>query len=120
MTDTSTPIAGPLPLVDGPAPAPDETSIRKTPPAAVAARLIAAWRKDAGADLIFVAASERRADEVARALDAMKSPKGPIVLVFPPWDCLPYDRAQPSRESMGRRMAVLNHAAVSSEVGRLW
>src|SRR5205085_4293870 len=29
------------------------------------------------------------------------------VVVFPPWDCLPYDRAPPSREAMGRRMAAL-------------
>ena len=120
MTHASPPIAGPLPLVDGPAPAPDERApARKTPPAAVAARLMAAWSQEAGADLIFVAASERRADEIARALEAMAAPEGPVVLVFPPWDCLPYDRAAPSRESMGRRMAVLHHATVPGTAGRL-
>ncbi|HEY8564275.1 MAG TPA: DEAD/DEAH box helicase [Beijerinckiaceae bacterium] len=29
------------------------------------------------------------------------------VLVLPPWDCLPYDRAAPSREAMGRRTTTL-------------
>src|SRR3954451_2454387 len=29
------------------------------------------------------------------------------VLMLPPWDCLPYDRAGPSRETMGRRIAAL-------------
>src|SRR5690606_19064182 len=29
-------------------------------------------------------------------------------LHFPPWDCLPYDRASPSRHVMGRRMATLS------------
>ena len=120
MTQTSTPIAGPLPLVDGPAPAPDDKApARKTPPAAVAARLMEAWSKADSTDLIFIAASERRADEIARALEAMAAPEGPVALVFPPWDCLPYDRAAPSRESMGRRMAVLHHATVPGTAGRL-
>ena len=120
MTQTSTPIAGPLPLVDGPAPAPDDKApARKTPPAAVAARLMEAWSKADSTDLIFIAASERRADEIARALEAMAAPEGPVALVFPPWDCLPYDRAAPSRESMGRRMAVLHHATVPGTAERL-
>jgi transcription-repair coupling factor (superfamily II helicase) len=120
MTQTSTPIAGPLSLVDGPAPAPDDKApARKTPPAAVAARLMEAWSQEAGEDLIFVAASERRADEIARALEAIAAAEGPVVLVFPPWDCMPYDRAAPSRESMGRRMAVLHHATAPGTAGRL-
>ncbi|KQS54469.1 hypothetical protein ASG17_11350 [Brevundimonas sp. Leaf363] len=54
-----------------------------------------------------MASSERRADEIASALGALSDPDQDEVLVLPPWDCLPYDRARPSRESMGRRMAVL-------------
>ena len=30
---------------------------------------------------------------------------------FPPWDCLPYERASPSAEVMGRRMAALRRLA---------
>ncbi|RZJ96576.1 MAG: DEAD/DEAH box helicase [Brevundimonas sp.] len=85
----------------------------------MAARL---WREgaaQAGRDLLFLAASERRADEIARALGAMTGPDGPAVMVFPPWDCLPYDRAPPSRESMGRRMAVLAELAEPTTLGRL-
>jgi len=33
------------------------------------------------------------------------------VLVFPPWDCLPYDTASPSAEAMGMRMSVLRRLA---------
>jgi transcription-repair coupling factor (superfamily II helicase) len=58
---------------------------------------------------LYVASSERRADELGRALRRLSPDVD--VLVFPPWDCLPYDRASPSRESMGRRMAVLARIA---------
>lgn len=123
MTDTPTPHAGPSALVDGPAPKFDgEERPRKTPPAAVAARLLAAWRDMfSNEDLLFIAASERRADEIARALEAMAPAEGVSpVLVFPPWDCLPYDRAPPTRESMGRRMAVLARLAEpGGQEGRL-
>ncbi|RZJ45297.1 MAG: DEAD/DEAH box helicase [Brevundimonas sp.] len=120
MTDATTPVSGPLALVDGPAPQGEVwTPARRTPPAAMAARLMQAWSAGEGRDLIFVAASERRADEVARALDAMAAADGPTVLVFPPWDCLPYDRAPPSRESMGRRMAVLANLGATAVRGRL-
>jgi transcription-repair coupling factor (superfamily II helicase) len=33
------------------------------------------------------------------------------VLFLPAWDCLPYDRASPARDIMGRRMAVLRRLA---------
>ena len=32
------------------------------------------------------------------------------VLVLPPWDCLPYDRAPASRDVMGRRFCRQDHA----------
>ncbi len=57
------------------------------------------------ADLIHVAADEREADELA-ALARAFAPEAEV-LVFPPWDCLPYDRASPSAASMGARMNVL-------------
>ncbi len=56
--------------------------------------------------------SEARADEVGRALGAMTD-ADVEVLILPPWDCLPYDHASPSRESQGRRLAVLGRLAPS-------
>ncbi|MBW3617364.1 MAG: DEAD/DEAH box helicase, partial [Proteobacteria bacterium] len=58
-----------------------------------------------GADLIHVTTSERRAEGLARALAGL-APELEVI-IFPAWDCLPYDRASPSREAQGRRMAAL-------------
>ncbi|CAN7618540.1 helicase-related protein [Phenylobacterium sp. LjRoot164] len=55
--------------------------------------------------LVYVASSERRAEEIARALRSFAPSVSTLHL--PAWDCLPYDRASPSREIMGRRMDVL-------------
>jgi len=99
-------IIGELSLVDGPIPTDTADAPRKAPAAAVAARLMDELADHPG-DVIFLATNERRADEIASALGALGSAAGPDILVLPPWDCLPYDRAAPSRESMGRRMAVL-------------
>ncbi|WP_312595827.1 DEAD/DEAH box helicase [Brevundimonas sp.] len=91
-------------LVEGPVPRPDDLKDWKMPASAVAAAL--AQRETTPLQpVVFVATSERRADEIAAALAVMVGDAE--VLVLPPWDCLPYDRAAPSRESMGRRMAVL-------------
>jgi transcription-repair coupling factor (superfamily II helicase) len=119
MIDTLEPPVAVQPLVDGPAPKGDGGSPGvRTPPAAVAARVMETWVAKGG-DLLVLAASERRADEIGRALSAMVAPEEAAVLVFPPWDCLPYDRASPSRESMGRRMAVLARLSEPSGHGRL-
>lgn len=84
----------------GPAQAPAQ------PSASWCAQSILEPVRAAGPDgLVYVASSERRADEIGRALRAFAPDVE--VLVLPPWDCLPYDRASPSREVMGRRMAVL-------------
>jgi transcription-repair coupling factor (superfamily II helicase) len=55
--------------------------------------------------LVFIARSENQAEEVSAAFEGFM-PEAQVVLL-PPWDCLPYDRIQPSRESMGRRAAAL-------------
>jgi transcription-repair coupling factor (superfamily II helicase) len=76
------------------------------PPASWCAHaLVGPARAAAGRGVLYVASSERRSDEVGRALRQFAPDLE--VLVLPPWDCLPYDRASPSRECMGRRMAVL-------------
>src|SRR5829696_10337214 len=64
------------------------------------------WADEAGRKgLIHVAASELRAERLASILRPL-APKLDVVL-FPPWDCLPYEPAPPSREAMGARMAAL-------------
>jgi transcription-repair coupling factor (superfamily II helicase) len=79
-------------------------SIRQAPPSAIAFRLAQALGK-ARTDLIFIASSDRRAEQTAQALQSFAPDLD--VLYFPAWDCLPFDRAAPSREIMGQRMAVL-------------
>ena len=71
----------------------------------LAVRLVAAAREAGGRGLLHVAGSERRAE----ALGCLAARLDPDLLVvpFPPWDCLPYERASPSSEVMGRRMAAL-------------
>lgn len=55
--------------------------------------------------VIYVAGGERWAEQLAQALRGL-APDLDVDLL-PPWDCLPYDSASPSREAMGRRMSVL-------------
>ena len=74
--------------------------------AAALAELLGARRRK---PLIYLASSERRAEEIQRALAGMAPGCGARVL--PPWDCLPFDRASPSRDIMGRRMQVLRRLA---------
>jgi len=98
--ETLTPGAGPE-RAEARAPA-------QAPAAAIAAALARSNPAD-GDPRVHVASSERRAEEIGRALAGL-SP-GLEVLVLPPWDCLPYDRASPSRDVMGRRMRVLQRLA---------
>src|SRR5437763_12575860 len=64
------------------------------------------WARQSGPQaLLYIARSDTRAQRLARALRGL-APKQ-VVVVLPPWDCLPYDRAGPSREAMGRRIAAL-------------
>ena len=93
-----------------PGAAPERATARapvQAPAAAVAAAL--ARQSTVGGPRLHVASSERRAEEIGRALAGLSS--SIEVLVLPPWDCLPYDRASPSRDVMGRRMRVLQRLA---------
>lgn len=78
------------------------------PPPGLLALWLAAWA-EAAEPLLFVARSERRADALANAVASL-APTVEVVR-FPAWDCLPYDRAQPSRAMMGRRMAAVQRLA---------
>ena len=55
--------------------------------------------------LVHVARDGRRLDEVAAILRALAPER--TVAVYPEWDCLPFDRASPSRGVMGARAGVL-------------
>ncbi|RYD94950.1 MAG: hypothetical protein EOP61_20680, partial [Sphingomonadales bacterium] len=102
--------AGPATMVRSPA------SAGQSPAAAVAASL-ARQREEGGSTIyIHLASSERRAEEIARALIGM-APSADV-LMLPAWDCLPYDRASPSRDVMGRRMRVLEQLARRPDLPR--
>jgi transcription-repair coupling factor (superfamily II helicase) len=62
---------------------------------------------------MVVARSEGQAEEVAISFRQFE-PEAQVI-VLPPWDCLPYDRVDPSRESMGRRAEAL--VAMSKPAG---
>ncbi|HEV2557322.1 MAG TPA: DEAD/DEAH box helicase [Microvirga sp.] len=70
-----------------------------------AVALLDARRRAGGSPLVFVAAGERRAGDLVRALRGL-APELDL-LPFPAWDCLPYDRASPSADLMGQRLATL-------------
>ena len=74
------------------------------PPIGLLALWLAAWGQQ-DRPLLYLARGEGRARTLCVALRALLP--GAQVLVFPPWDCLPYDRAPPSAAAMGERMAVL-------------
>ncbi|CAN5162160.1 DEAD/DEAH box helicase [soil metagenome] len=105
MAEQSGEVLGEAPLVEGPAAtgvAPHKP--KKASPALIAALLV----ERLGEGLtVLMTTSEARADEVGRTLGSMTG-ADIEVLVLPPWDCLPYDHASPSRESQGRRLAVLS------------
>jgi len=85
----------------------------RTPVGVAAVQLLAATAEAGSQDLIHLTTSERRAEALARALAAF-APELEVV-VFPPWDCPPYDRASPSREAMGRRTRALRRLAEPRE-----
>jgi transcription-repair coupling factor (superfamily II helicase) len=105
MIDDPNAVLGEAQLVHGPAATtPEPPKSAKASPALIAALLV----EQLGDSLtVMMTTSEARADEIGRALGAMTDP-AVEVLVLPPWDCLPYDHASPSRESQGRRLAVLS------------
>ena len=74
------------------------------PPIGLLALWLAAWGQQ-DRPLLYLPRGEGRARALCVALRALLP--GGQVLVFPPWDCLPYDRAPPSAAAMGERMAVL-------------
>ena len=99
---------------DGPRSDEIKTAEALLPLAAIALRLLDESR---AATVTYLAADERRAEMLGTILRRLV-PKAEI-LVFPPWDCLPFDRASPSRDSMGRRMRVLQALATERQGTRI-
>jgi transcription-repair coupling factor (superfamily II helicase) len=88
------------------------------PPLGLLAIRLLEWTRNAGeAGLIHVASSERRAEQLCRVVQAL-APELAIHL-FRPWDCLPYDRAPPSRGAMGHRVDVLSALTRPADAPRL-
>ena len=62
-----------------------------------------------GAPVIHVARDDRRMEAMRAAL-AFFAPDA-LVLTFPAWDCLPYDRVSPNGEVVSRRVDTLTRLA---------
>ncbi|KQQ48860.1 DEAD/DEAH box helicase [Methylobacterium sp. Leaf125] len=58
-----------------------------------------------GKPLVHMARESHRLDVIAKILRALSPERS--VAIYPEWDCLPYDRASPSRGVMGARTGVL-------------
>jgi transcription-repair coupling factor (superfamily II helicase) len=96
---------------DGPVPL-------QEPPESLLALLLASWAGPGARSVLHVARSETRADRLARTARSF-APELDVLLI-PPWDCSPYDRASPSCSVMGRRVAALQRlAGPASPNGRL-
>ncbi|WP_288582096.1 helicase-related protein [uncultured Methylobacterium sp.] len=81
----------------------EESVAPLVPPGALAVALLGL--RDRGRPLVHVARDTRRLEEIAALLRALVPGIG--VAVYPEWDCLPFDRASPSRGTMGARAGVL-------------
>jgi transcription-repair coupling factor (superfamily II helicase) len=77
--------------------------------AARAIQLATRSREAATDGIIYVVGSEAKIHRMARLLWSLASDVE--ALIFPPWDCLPYDRSPPSSRAMGLRVAALSWLA---------
>ncbi|WP_114942841.1 transcription-repair coupling factor [Microvirga calopogonii] len=82
-----------------------------------AVRLLEQAKEAGPAGVVYVAGGERWAEQLAQAMRGL-APDLDICLL-PPWDCLPYDSASPSREAMGRRMSVLRRMSEQGTAPRV-
>jgi transcription-repair coupling factor (superfamily II helicase) len=84
-----------------------------SPVGAIAAYLLAKRQTAGEGGLLYLSASERRAEHLGAVLHAFDAHCG--VMVFPRWDSLPYDGISPSLEITGRRASVLRRLAEGLE-----
>ncbi|KQT57619.1 DEAD/DEAH box helicase [Methylobacterium sp. Leaf456] len=83
--------------------APEPSAVPLVPTGALAVSLLDLC--EGSRPLVHVARDGRRLEEVAAILRALAPERK--VAVYPEWDCLPFDRASPSRGVMGARAGVL-------------
>src|SRR3954447_20813993 len=83
----------------------------------LAVRLLSLAREAGLRGLIHIAGSDRRAERLGRLLAGLAPSLD--VIVMPGWDCLPYDRASPSREVMGRRVVAVRRLTEANDAPRL-
>ncbi|QQR68979.1 MAG: transcription-repair coupling factor [Alphaproteobacteria bacterium] len=82
------------------------------------ARLLADLARLAGSDgVLHIAADDWRVDSL-RACLAFFAPDIEV-LVFPAWDCLPYDRASPQPDVMAARLAALHDLSAGFDMPRV-
>src|SRR5262249_22819576 len=94
-----------------------KSSILAGAPEGFDALLIADRVRLSGKTHLHIARDETRAVALAEAL-AFFAPNVPV-LMFPAWDCLPYDRVSPKPEIAARRMATLAALASPARGGRV-
>ena len=68
--------------------------------------VVARTSRDSGKAALFVTASDREMDLALQQLEVFA--KGAIILPFPAWDCLPYDRSSPKHTTMAQRLSTLS------------
>ncbi|MFO1035785.1 MAG: TRCF domain-containing protein [Geminicoccaceae bacterium] len=83
------------------------------PPAGLLALWLAAWAEEQEASFIVVLRDDRRAQELATGLRSL-APSLRVVHLQA-WDCMPYDRLQPSRAVMGHQVAAVQELARTAE-----
>jgi len=93
------------------------TSFFEEPIALLAVNLVDHARRMSPRPLVFIAASERRADRLRRIVRGF-APDLDLILI-PAWDCLPYDRVSPSRAIMGERLTAMDWLSQQATEPRL-
>ena len=68
-------------------------------------------------DILFIARDEIRMVEMEVALSIIIPEER--LLLFPAWDCLPYDKVSPKREVSARRMNTLTELSSKTESSRV-
>ena len=72
-----------------------------------------------GQPILHIARDDKRMSAMRASLMVLKPDS--VVIVFPAWDCLPYDRVSPNPEISAQRMASLAWLATqdqTTEIGR--
>jgi transcription-repair coupling factor (superfamily II helicase) len=73
--------------------------------------LVDRWRNAGPGGLLYLAKDEREAEYFGANIHSL-FPDCPV-MVFPRWDCFPYELGGPSSEIMGRRASVLRRLSAA-------